>query len=758
MRGSYVLPRAVRPLTDETLPSLVTRNARDYGFADPMLVLKPLGLGLEKLNVLAHARPPDGLDTLLGLEADVIQRLSSWHETAGMARVGGREIRRGFLDIGLKRSCPACLEESLHHRAIWDVAAITSCPRHGGLLVVACPGCGRPPRWRGSRLEWCGNADCTFDLRRDLLTDRDEAPAHVEGLHALYDEGLDAMLPGFNLDFGMAVEVTFIMGSHVRRTGLMGKVSAFLRKDPAATSDLMESGWNVLTNWPRSFDGMLDGLRGRAKDRGGRYGLRREFGGFAKWLSTHVGEPWALPFQEAFGAYLARQSDLRTTSAGLRRFGSPERLRHLHMTLTEAAKFLSVAPQTMVELADREDLYLIQRSGAGAPSLLRADRVHALKDRQEATLLRGEAAGMLGVGVTVLRRMLAAGLLSTVGKEKRVTQQRVLVRSEVEDFVRRAYGRLQEAPPRGKLVPLVYAMAGRRDMLDVLRAVMEGRLRPRAVRSGQPGLRGLLFDSLEVEEIVSPGQTTFSLVDAAAKLGMDIESVREWARDGYLPTVRLTSRHERGDRVTEQGLRQFRTDFVTSIEVGRLASTSGRWAVERLRFLGQPPLPSASVTRLYRRAEITADMVARVRPPESHGRAAAVEEANVLVDRVGADVARRLDLELRRAWSGFSDQTGKIYLQVIVGRRQRSCSKYVFRFNPGMRTRLSAAGGGWLALALTGFDSYMLVPWDHAEPIVGNTMEERHWLRIGVDANGKVSEPELEAMQQWMRRPPGGKR
>ena len=274
-----------------------------------------------------------GWATLLGIEMPTLHRLSSWHEIGGMGRVGGREIRRKFLYVNVRRSCPACLRESLHHRAIWDVIALSSCARHGGRLIAVCPGCGKPPVWRGSRLELCGNVDCRCDLRDRPVRHDGGVPAHVAALSRLYASGLDATVPGFGFDFGAAVETAFALGSYATRTGLLGKASAFLRSHPERVADVMEAGWTVLADWPGAFDALLDGIRGGAEHRAGRHGLQREFGGFAKWLSTHVDANWAMPFRDAFADYLVRQSDLAISVATLRRYGSPERLRNRHMTL-----------------------------------------------------------------------------------------------------------------------------------------------------------------------------------------------------------------------------------------------------------------------------------------------------------------------------------------------------------------------------------------------------------------------------------------
>lgn len=38
--------------------------------------------------------------------------------------------------------CPECLRELGYFLELWEVPAVTACPRHGGKLVLACPACG----------------------------------------------------------------------------------------------------------------------------------------------------------------------------------------------------------------------------------------------------------------------------------------------------------------------------------------------------------------------------------------------------------------------------------------------------------------------------------------------------------------------------------------------------------------------------------------------------------------------------------------
>jgi hypothetical protein len=106
--------------------------------------------------------------------------------------------------------------------------------------------------------------------------------------------------------------------------------------------------------------------------------------------------------------------DLRATSAALKRSGSPEALHKRHMTTNDTAEYLGVAPETMAELSMRENLHLLPPAGAGVPTLLRADSVHALGQRKQGTLMKQEAEVILGVGRPTLCQLPEDGVLTTL--------------------------------------------------------------------------------------------------------------------------------------------------------------------------------------------------------------------------------------------------------------------------------------------------------------------------------------------------------
>lgn len=748
MSSSFALPSPLQPRRGETLASLIMRNAERYRFDNPMRLLTRAGVRVDSLHALMQQRPPpsteESLAILLGIEPARLREMAAWEVTPGLSCVGGVEILPRFLDFENRRACPACLRDDGYHHGWWDVRALTICPHHGRELLNHCPGCGNQLRWFGQSLMWCGNRHCRFDLRGTPTGVPPLEVSHTAGLLQLLNADDTRVLPGCNLAFGHAVEVAYFLGRALDGRGLLGRTDHYLRSQTSDVARIMETGWNALVEWPTGFHRALDQLRSQSADKRGRYGLRKEFGSLSKWLATISGLSWAKPLLAAFAEYLASQSDLRTSAAALRRFGSPEALRSRHMTLNDAADFLGVAGETMISLAEREDLFLVERSGAGAPTLLRADRVHELRTRKEGALLKQEAEKILGIGRKALKDLLDHGLLAQVSSDARVTQQRLIDRAATLGLITNMRGKLQPRASDAPLQRLSWSVSGRRTITDVCVAVLDGKISPRGINSTVPGIGGLLFDGSEIEAAFLSQRATMSVVEACKVLGVDVESVRVWISSGLLSTERRTARNEKGRRLTVDGLDDFRRRFVTANEISTTVGTTGRWTWERLRFLGHESITPSAMTKLYDRDILTPELLARLRPSKPQpDRAGAASAAADLAKRVGDEVGIILGKKLLRYWNGFFDEETSTHVQVIVGRRPRFKAQYVFRFNPAMRVRLDAANHGWLALALSDIDVFLLLPWAKAREMVGDDDQHRHHIYVPVDAKARVTSERL---------------
>lgn len=133
-----------------------------------------------------------------------------------------------------------------------------------------------------------------------------------------------ACLPGNGLTFGQALEAAYVVGQVLHVDRMPKRRSSFLRKGAGDVAIVMEAGWSALDNWPVNFEKALSTMRERAKHRGGRHGLRREFGMLPRWFAMAGSALWAAPLRDAFAAYVAKQDDLRTKKPSRKKLGLPQ--------------------------------------------------------------------------------------------------------------------------------------------------------------------------------------------------------------------------------------------------------------------------------------------------------------------------------------------------------------------------------------------------------------------------------------------------
>lgn len=750
---SYKIPGALTPQPDESLLGLVMRNAERFRFRDPMRLFARLRMAHQRLPAISQIDPGSDLGgrtfALLGLSEEEVRRLTLWHEREDMVSVLGVPVWRELVGYRTRAVCRACLAASPHHRAIWLVDAMPVCAVHGLPLTDTCPKCRAPLRWMGRGVYRCGSQACGFDLRQAAEpVDPAEVPQGIAVMHRLLTEGRRPSDRHIDLPPGEVLRMAFLLGRVALGLERGGKPSAFVERYRDRLPEVLTAGWQALDDWPRGFHAMLDRLRPQAAKRKGRFGLRKEFGALPYVLGRLLNEPAGRMVSDEFTAYLASCADLATTAKALGRFASHDAFRDRHMTIFEASRFMGVSAETMVKIAEREDLFLVRPSGAGAPSLVRADLVRALRERRDSSIFKQDAEKFLAVGRDTFRNLEQAGLIRAVPADDRVVQQSRYRKADLEGLIEALETKVREAGPKADVrlaLPISRCAYGRATTVaDLCRAVLDGRLRPAGLDESARGLLRIIVDAADIQDLLDRPSTTLSIMEAAERLDVEVQAVRAWVRLGLLRATPGEDRTERGLRVTEEDLKAFRADYVTAPEIAREAKVgNGRWAAERLMYLGIKPAAAphegGAKRYLFRRTDITEAVLARLQPTAMPGvRQLAAQEAFDLSDRVGQAAAAELGLPLRRAWHGFADEAGTTYVQVINGRRPRFKASYVFRFNAPMRKRLEAVQHGWLALAFAEQEFFLLIPWEVASTLVGRPEGDRHHLRVPVDGQGRV--------------------
>lgn len=147
----YGVPLWSAPLPEEPAHGLVMRLAEINGYPTLQSVLDVTGLTIAGLH---RGEKLDRLATIVRCPVAMIAADSFILENE--VDVALRDHRLNFKhDYALqsRRACPACLRESPHHRFMWDLRFVTSCPRHGIKLVDTCAcGSGRKLGWKDHRV------------------------------------------------------------------------------------------------------------------------------------------------------------------------------------------------------------------------------------------------------------------------------------------------------------------------------------------------------------------------------------------------------------------------------------------------------------------------------------------------------------------------------------------------------------------------------------------------------------------------------
>jgi hypothetical protein len=157
------LPLWAHPLPEEPAHGLLLRLAQINGYPYISRVERETGLSL---SALQRGRQYEEIAAVVRCSLDEIARHSFFGFDSVNIRIKGEAVNcmHDFHQT-LRRACPACLRESPHHRFLWDLAFVTSCPKHRIQLVDKCScGSARPLSWSDGRL-YRGNCCQSGDIR-----------------------------------------------------------------------------------------------------------------------------------------------------------------------------------------------------------------------------------------------------------------------------------------------------------------------------------------------------------------------------------------------------------------------------------------------------------------------------------------------------------------------------------------------------------------------------------------------------------------
>lgn len=254
------LPTVALPKSDEPVMGLITRLADSNGYPHLSWLTAISDLRKQHLHVVAtrqEAHPK--LDHLSRLSADDFAQISYHPAGADRVRYFHLDIRKPLVLAKYRKACPLCLNESLYHRAFWDLTPITICHKHGIRLIDKCYTCSAPLGWGPGQLIRCKCGSNILHSPRHTMAEEFIAPVRtVAARLGLRPDGdrLNNRLFG-TLDAGELLWLMLNLASFCG-SGKMVTAHLVIRRRAETIHEALRVGYEALLDWPVSFERYLD--------------------------------------------------------------------------------------------------------------------------------------------------------------------------------------------------------------------------------------------------------------------------------------------------------------------------------------------------------------------------------------------------------------------------------------------------------------------------------------------------------------------
>ena len=591
------------PRADESLPGFAMRLAARARFASA-----------DKLAAMAGLRQPGSavtdadLSTLAELAGTTEASLAAlaYRPTVRLAHQDflGGVVSREFIRLDTRRFCPACLAQSLHHRARWDLALMTACHEHGVRLVERCPRCNKRVGWRNPAMGRCGCGAGLLGAPAEVTLPRE---AYVAG--RLVDLLVPSRLPWLAAPLaacGSADLLRLLMCLGMFLAGWSGqrRIEALIAAGPDAVARMTAAGMQAFEDWPASVHGFLAEQGASAGDRRGRYGARKSLGAFYEWLTLMEAGPVKDALAQATAGFVARDPELsrRTHRSKLLACGDAAPA----LGLLDAAGMLRTTGTGVRRMMTAGLLPDVASEGRGVPMLLSRSSVERLATLVPSSLNLAETAAALDISKARVRVLVEGDILRPVHQAASEGWGRwAFVRADVLSLPDRLAGKGMASRP-GRTVGFDAAAEALRrrgiGLAAILARVGIGEL-PVCLRDrSATGLKQLRFSASGLRGLCRAleDQEYLTLQAAAERMALKWEVVANLVGRGLLPT-------ERG-QLTRAGVDGFLASHVTGGQLAREQGTSPRALARKLDSLGVRPVVGPGVDgsrqHIYARASV----------------------------------------------------------------------------------------------------------------------------------------------------------
>ena len=711
--GARLLFR-VEPIPLESPRGYLCRVVQAHGYDNPLWLAQLAGLSVGELEQRDHAHD---LAHVLRLEPRE-WLVMPYRHVKGIGRFRqqafcGQTVRTDQLNYRRPRICPECLRERPVWWAVWDLALVAACPKHGCLLINRCTACGKNLVWQRPAVEKCR---CGADLRAatseaanpDLV-----AMSTLIYLAAGFPPGAAAKLALEDYHFppdlrrlalGSLLRLIRFLGLTMDKDRLRWKQRPFPRTDLLTAIQAGRAAILILREWPRSFREILRRMLPPDPDNPATLNFSEIFGNFYRHL-FHV-----LPRREFGFLHDACEGFVIEEWKGLirgqhRHFSKATRQNSPWVTVNAAERLARTYGDRITDLVRQgrlEGIFLSSRPGGRRTECwIRRESLNqwiAARDAELAQYMsRPEAQRVLGLKNVTVQAVAEAGLSRYVqGPERNFPYGFHFLREDILK-IRHAFEKypvpVREYSKPGELIALRHALKdylGRDSGLPaVIRAVLDGALAPAAYTGRFPGITGYLFPSEQlrryrpVPDVEAPPEGFLNYREAASALGVKAPVIRAMVAQRIL-SAPAGYRSGLSKLVPAADIQRFAERYVaTSVLASQFHLNSGSLA-RYLRGLGTPLLAIPS-------------------PDAGKGHAFFLCK----------DVAARTQLPSRRMLRKLAQLRIKAYKKKLWAERRLAKEKALGRPLRRVRAKCRHSGNAWKCGAL---DAITL--WERSRPNV----------------------------------------
>lgn len=511
----------------------------------------------------------------------------------GDYHIANSTVPQYMIRLRYPKICPACLNESVYARKIWDLAPVTACPLHKCLLLDQCPGCMKRISWARCSVIKCR---CGYDWREfRSSTVKDASELEVaRRLQQLCSLSAPGTQPNRNLDTypldaldlkHFLSALFFVASQYAGLIDTKGKHLAPSMRN-AELHVILCKAWSVFEHWPNSYFNFLDWRRTQVADSPALRGVRRDFGEYRSALYTQLAVPKLTFMRTGFEEYLIKHWD-GGYAGQIKRLNNVAHHDRKYVSRRETKNLLKVGTQSIDKFIAIGRLKAIVRA-QGRTRLILIERAAVLEFKHELdrSLYLKQVQGLLGLSHTRVLELVAYKLLNPLrGPLVDGCSDWRFSGREVNGLLERAKEKVKASKAEvGASTSFMMALRMlarvKVGMGQFVRAILEGEVVP-CGESLDSGLNTLLFSKVDLSEYAFRQRCnqigkTYNAPEAAKVLGVGKDVVYFLTRKGI-----LGSRNSMGERysdllISQGGIDDFNSTYVLPAKIAaQLGTVSG---------------------------------------------------------------------------------------------------------------------------------------------------------------------------------------